>query len=599
MFGRRVSKNFDSQTDDWDSVSFKGEQKATNSRFELNCRFTDVGKSQLERVTVTGNRAAKSARRTVSKPTKQQSTAESELVFKLAKMLFLDSFKGPQNRRQTVDFKEAVLDFERTDAFPDSQLTAESCSLKGCQIRAIPGSVRFDRIRLLDLSQNRLSSFSFSQFPNLVSVQLSRNQLTSVRFDNEQSRLVRVDLSFNLLSSVERLPASLESADLSHNSLSDFDCSPLQSLRSLNLSFNKLRSLKGLGECLALESLSICHNELLQFEKTLELPLLRVFEFDDFSQSELETTVFCLSGVAQTTVKRAIVNLRPWSLCPGRSFEAKEIANLAIANELQRSAEQRATNRFNKFTFLRPGGYWEVIRKLGLSRRSLGWIDAMVEKCKFEAVGRLKLAKLRQLLRAKVERTRIWRAKSSAGLEALASVTRSRMRQTIDILAKAGDLRAKMGEIIQRHWRRHRKRAAERCKREQLGKELEGLPEVDFDCFHSSKAFEEFKESIFRAPELSSEAEVFRVASPKLVIKSSVDFESSLSQSNESHVAKRLKAKDEKVLEVIQEWGLRSEEARKALELKLAKERRRRQQNKRLSAAEKYEALLKVSHKGR
>lgn len=50
-------------------------------------------------------------------------------------------------------------------------------------------------------------------------------------------------------------------------------------------------------------------------------------------------------------------------------------------------------------------------------------------------------------------------------------------------------------------------------------------------------------------------------------------------------------------MEVINEWGFKNEETKKIIEMRLAKDKKRQQGLKKLTAAEKYALLMKATHR--
>lgn len=52
------------------------------------------------------------------------------------------------------------------------------------------------------------------------------------------------------------------------------------------------------------------------------------------------------------------------------------------------------------------------------------------------------------------------------------------------------------------------------------------------------------------------------------------------------------------MLEAVREWGFKNEETRKHLEQKLARDKKRKQGQKKLTAAEKYALIMRARHPG-
>lgn len=98
------------------------------------------------------------------------------------------------------------------------------------------------------------------------------------------------------------------------------------------------------------------------------------------------------------------------------------------------------------------------------------------------------------------------------------------------------------------------------------------------------------------------ESPVMKMLNNKIDVGSSVVF-SPESVKNESKITNecafqnKIKKKNEKILEIVEEWGFKNDETRKHFEMKMAKDRKRKLMNKKLSAEEKYQLLLKHSQK--
>ncbi|KAL4898132.1 hypothetical protein BDV59DRAFT_166258 [Aspergillus ambiguus] len=128
------------------------------------------------------------------------------------------------------------------------------------KIRDIEGLYDLDGLLSLKLSNNNMTAVDFegAELTRLQELDLSHNQLMSVRSIESLSALERLDLSSNHLSNVDLTSplTTLRSLKLSNNQFYNLDVGVFPSLTLLYLDQNYLSTISGLGQCRNLEVLS-------------------------------------------------------------------------------------------------------------------------------------------------------------------------------------------------------------------------------------------------------------------------------------------------------------------------------------------------------
>lgn len=156
-----------------------------------------------------------------------------------------------------ADAKVKVYTYEPTDtvtvfsmngatlsSFDGSKLLANMLSVRNAGLKQITMPEKKELLRELNLSGNALSTFPISDFPNLYSLALSDNQLTSLDLSQNESLNV-VGVANNSIQSVTLKNPNLWFLDLSMNELTTIqvDTTTTPHLQQLGLSYNNLHTL--------------------------------------------------------------------------------------------------------------------------------------------------------------------------------------------------------------------------------------------------------------------------------------------------------------------------------------------------------------------
>jgi len=149
------------------------------------------------------------------------------------------------------------------------QSNSSTLELREYRLSSFPSTLLeyLPHVNILDLSENRLTSFSLKGAPQLKALILRTNELTSLELE-EPSQLEELDVSWNRLTSFSLEGASqLKVLHIYHNNLESFTLKEAPDLEDLNLSNNKLTSFM-LEKALSLKILHLSNNNLTLF--TLE-----------------------------------------------------------------------------------------------------------------------------------------------------------------------------------------------------------------------------------------------------------------------------------------------------------------------------------------
>ncbi|KAF9893291.1 hypothetical protein FE257_011721 [Aspergillus nanangensis] len=151
-------------------------------------------------------------------------------------------------------------DLETLDGF-SSLIHLRELDASDNNIQDIDGIFELDGLLSLKLGNNSLTAVDFegAELTRLLELDISHNQLMSVRNLDSLSALTTLDLSFNNLSNVDlSAPLTrLRSLKLSNNQLYNLDVGVFPSLTLLYLDQNYLSTVSGLGQCRNLEIFSV------------------------------------------------------------------------------------------------------------------------------------------------------------------------------------------------------------------------------------------------------------------------------------------------------------------------------------------------------
>ena len=154
-------------------------------------------------------------------------------------------------------------------------------NLTGCELEEIPNLLAFEKLLILELSNNKVSRIEgLDKLPELQSLDLSLNRLTQIEGLEQLLNLQSLALGFNQLTRIEGLEqlTKLQSLQLWYNRLTRIEgLEQLPNLQLLNLRDNQLTSIEGLEKLTKLFSLDLSSNQLTSIEgleKLTELSFL-------------------------------------------------------------------------------------------------------------------------------------------------------------------------------------------------------------------------------------------------------------------------------------------------------------------------------------
>ena len=269
-----------------------------------------------------------------------------------------------------------------------SDATQQVLDLSHLQLRTLPDAIfRIPHIETLDLSYNKLTSFSLSHMKNLVSLNLAYNKLTSFSF-NHMEKLVSLDLSYNKLTSfslnhMENLALlnlkwnkltsfsskqveNLASLDLSGNALTSFSLSHMKNLKSLNLKWNQLTSFF-LSHMPKLDSLDLQDNRLLSFSlrhvKNLSLLNLSCNELTFFSSRHMKN----LSLLNLACNKFTSFSLSHMPKLDSLNLQYNQLISISLNHMLKLTSLDLQDNQLISFSFYNM----KYLKSLNLSNNKL------------------------------------------------------------------------------------------------------------------------------------------------------------------------------------------------------------------------------------
>jgi len=141
--------------------------------------------------------------------------------------------------------------------------------LQGRRVKTLSGDlVNYKELRHINLSHNDITDGfdTLGALPNLITVSLQRNKLSTLADVSPCTALQLLQLDYNNINTLERFRApSLFALTLSHNrlySLEGVTPGDFSKLEVLDLSYNNLTSLKGIAAFPNLRHLNLSHNSL-------------------------------------------------------------------------------------------------------------------------------------------------------------------------------------------------------------------------------------------------------------------------------------------------------------------------------------------------
>ena len=143
-------------------------------------------------------------------------------------------------------------------------------NLTGCELEEIPNLLAFEKLLILELSNNKVSRIEgLDKLPELQSLDLSLNRLTQIEGLEQLLNLQSLALGFNQLTRIEGLEQ-------------------LTKLQSLQLWYNRLTRIEGLEQLTNLQLLNLLHNRLTRIEGLEQLPNLQLLNLRDNQLTSIE-----------------------------------------------------------------------------------------------------------------------------------------------------------------------------------------------------------------------------------------------------------------------------------------------------------------------
>ena len=242
----------------------------------------------------------------------------------------------------------------RASKFPSNITEAYklvSLELQRNFIRKVPNSImKLSNLTILNLQCNELESLpaGFVELKNLQLLDLSSNKFMHYpEVINYCTNLLQIDLSYN---KIQSLPQStkylvkLAKMNLSHNKLNFIgDLSEMTNLRTLNLRYNRISSIK--TNASNLQNLFLTDNRISNFEDTL--PKLRALEIQENPITSISFKDFYPKNMTSLTLNKAQLSSIPGELLTKLSFLEKLELN---QNNLTRLPQE--ISKLTKLVFL-------------------------------------------------------------------------------------------------------------------------------------------------------------------------------------------------------------------------------------------------------
>ncbi|CAI4043792.1 adenylate cyclase SKDI_10G2030 [Saccharomyces kudriavzevii IFO 1802] len=235
----------------------------------------------------------------------------------------------------------------RASKFPSNITEAYklvSLELQRNFIRKVPNSImKLNNLTILNLQCNELENLpaGFVELKNLQLLDLSSNKFMHYpEVINHCTNLLQIDLSYN---KIQSLPQSskqlvkLAKMNLSHNKLNFIgDLSEMTNLRTLNLRYNRISSIK--TNAYSLQNLFLTDNRISNFDDTL--PKLRALEIQENPITSISFKDFYPKNMTSLTLNKAQLSSIPGELLTKLSFLEKLELN---QNNLTRIPEEIST----------------------------------------------------------------------------------------------------------------------------------------------------------------------------------------------------------------------------------------------------------------
>ncbi|KAK4781223.1 hypothetical protein SAY87_017329 [Trapa incisa] len=188
--------------------------------------------------------------------------------------------------RQNLIEDAAVKPLSQWEALSD----LEELVLRDNKLMTIPDASIFKRLLIFDVSFNEISSLNglSKVSTTLKELYVSKNEVTKMEEINHLVELQILELGSNRLRVMENLEnfAKLRELWLGRNRIKQVNLCGLKCIKKISLQSNRLTSMLGFQECIALEELYLSHNGISKMEGLSTLVNLRVL---DVSSNKLKS----------------------------------------------------------------------------------------------------------------------------------------------------------------------------------------------------------------------------------------------------------------------------------------------------------------------
>ena len=243
-----------------------------------------------------------------------------------------------------IDFSECGLvdgDLAGLEAFPIEKLILDGNELTSIDVLAFP------KLNWLQVNNNKLTSLSIGTSASALNQNLhleaAHNKITAFTCPSYSAKIEYIDLSYNKLSSFSmQYCTPLKYADLSHNELSSFSVYGAYSVETVNVSGNKLTSLS-LNSITGLVNVDASDNALTSYSFGSGQSKLESVNLANNKFKSLDIT-----SIVKSTVLKLI------DLTGNEGFE---VVIVGAGNELPATLEIRGVDGYNVLNATNPTGY--------------------------------------------------------------------------------------------------------------------------------------------------------------------------------------------------------------------------------------------------
>ncbi|OWM66061.1 protein phosphatase 1 regulatory inhibitor subunit PPP1R7 homolog [Punica granatum] len=216
----------------------------------------------------------------------------TELDLTANRLTSLDPRIGRLSSLKKLSLRQNLIDDAAVEPLShwDALSGLEELVLRDNKLMKIPDASIFKRLLIFDVSFNEISSLSgVSKVSNtLKELYVSKNEVTKIEEIDHLVELQMLELGSNRLRVMENLHnfTKLQELWLGRNRIKQVNLCGLKCVKKISLQSNRLTSMAGFEECIALEELYLSHNGIAKMEGLSTLVNLRVL---DVSSNKLKS----------------------------------------------------------------------------------------------------------------------------------------------------------------------------------------------------------------------------------------------------------------------------------------------------------------------